>query len=138
MLHEAAGEGQDLITPQMTSVRVETGHARNGVVDRKEVVEVPEAFFLTAESAVIEQLTMARNATLRDYPNLAANSIVDRLAHEAVIDRSNATHVRDLVELEIRRGIEHLYEDARDRFVTRLSITLRSLIPLITRRSATK
>lgn len=132
MLEERADEAQALLHPP---VRVETGRIRNGVVERAEIIEIPEEFFSTVTNTVLEQLHLAKHTVLRDYPRLAANSIVDQMVHDGVLSASASTRVRDKVELEIRRGIERIADDARERFTTRLPFTLRSLIPLITRRS---
>lgn len=133
-------EGQDEAQNFVGSV-FESGVVRNGKPVSVEQVTVPEEFYEVAVNAVVEQLTLASNEVLYEYPRLAADSVVNRLVKDEYLlvgedglSPKNVQHVRDLVELEIRRGVERVTSNARERFRVRLPLTFRSLIPLISRR----
>ena len=128
-------EAQALITapPSNSGSRMERIKLKDGVVQSLDEIFVPAQFYSQIEGAAVEELTIAKDAVINEYPTTAANFIVDRLVKERRINRDDATYVRNLVELEIRRGIEHVTTRAHDGLRERMPVTTRSLIPLITR-----
>jgi hypothetical protein len=128
-----ADEAQALLTAgraPLGGTTVERGVARNGQIVEATELFIPASLYSDIERAAQEELALARDAQLHAYPPAAANMIVDRLIKEGHLDRSAARYAHDLVELEVRRGIEHLATDARERIAARLPMSMRSLIPL--------
>lgn len=113
---------------------METGRIRGGVAQDTEVVEIPEAYFKTVENSVIEQLTLARNASLRAVAG-RADEVLESLVQGCFIRQEDVEAVRARVKLSLEEAVEHLAVGARDRYKQHLPVTLKSLIPLITRRS---
>lgn len=131
-MEEAPDEAQAMLTarPRLRGTTVERGVIRNGQITEASELFIPETLYHDIERAAQEELALARDAQLLAYPPAAANMIVDRLIKEGHLDRESARYAHDLVELEIRRGIEHVTTDARERIAARLPMSTRNLIPM--------
>lgn len=125
-----ADEAQALLT----STFVERGVVRNGQPQFAEQIFVPAQVYQGIERAAAEEIEIARDFVLDDYPHTAANSVVDRLVRDGALSQEKAKLARDMVELEIRRGIDHLVDRVHLGQAGRLQLAMRSLVPLITTR----
>lgn len=112
---------------------MEWATVRNGHVTEVGHIEAPDEYYTAAAGSAIECLMAARNTVLHERPHIRANSVVNMLIADGLISRGDAQHAVALVEVNLRKQVEEMYEAGRAELSGRFPLLLRTLIPLIRR-----
>lgn len=122
------------IQDEVPGARLEWATVRNGRVTETGQIEAPDEYYTAATGSAIECLMTARNTVLHDRPRIRARSIVQLLVADGVITAGDdAQHAAAVIEVNLRKQVDEMYEAGRAELSGRLPLLLRTLIPLIRR-----
>jgi hypothetical protein len=107
---------------------------KDGEVVKHDKFFIPEQVYRGIESAAVEELMTARDRVLTEYPAVAARSVIDRMRLRDHLEPSDVRLAQDMIELEIKRGIQKVVDQAQQGLAVRMPRAAQgSLIPLMQR-----